>query len=93
MEEPTQGLIEVLLEEPVGESGKELIAIALTFGWPSPNLANGNRIACGVPITFLPEGKNCIGKNRKAGETPARARHCNWGVLQHGICFESPLIK
>jgi len=34
---------------------------------------------------FSPVGENPIGKNRKAGEIPARARHCNWGALQHGI--------
>ena len=28
---------------------------------------------------------NYVGENRKAGETPARARHCDWGVLQHGV--------
>jgi hypothetical protein len=36
-------------------------------------------------MTFSLEGENVIGKNRKAGEIPARARHCNWGALQHGI--------
>ena len=25
-----------------------------------------------------------FGENREAGETPARARHCDWGVLRHG---------
>jgi len=36
-------------------------------------------------MPFSPEGENGIGKNRKAGEIPARARHCNWEALQHGI--------
>jgi hypothetical protein len=57
----------------------------LTFGLPWPNLADGNRIARGVPMAFLPLDRNNIGKNRKAGETPARARHCDWGALRHGV--------
>lgn len=43
------------MKELLEESAKELVGIALTFGRPSPNLASGNRIACGVPISFLPD--------------------------------------
>ena len=59
---------------------------SLTFERPWPNLSYGNRIARGVPMTFLPEGGNDIGKNRKAGESPARARHCDRGIIRHGLC-------
>jgi hypothetical protein len=57
----------------------------LTFVWLSPNVADGNRIARGVSTSLLPKGSDDVGKNRKAGETPARARHCDWGAPRHGV--------
>ena len=54
----------------------------LTFVWLSPNVADGNRIARGVSTSLLLKGSDDVGKNRKAGETPARARHCNWESFQ-----------
>ena len=33
---------------------------------------------------ILTTGDARIRENRKAGVTPARARHCNWGAFRHG---------